>query len=67
VLEQDRVARIWMRLVAYMAQTKSGSRNQVSPGARMRCTVTTKLSPVRIDANPEMNTPSATGMTCVVA
>ena len=51
------VARRKIRLVAYMVQTKIGMRNQVMPGARMVWTVTTKLSPVRIDENPTMMTP----------
>ena len=38
---------------------KSGSRNQVIPGARILWMVTTKFKPVRIDENPAMNTPSA--------
>ena len=29
------------------------------PGARMRCTVTMKLRPVRIEEKPAMKTPSA--------
>ena len=33
------------------------------PGARMRCTVTMKLSPVRIDENPAMKMPSAVAIT----
>jgi hypothetical protein len=52
-------------LVAYIDQTKSGSRNHVSPGARMRCTVTMKLKPVRMDENPAMKTPVAASVTFV--
>ena len=33
------------------------------PGARMRCMVTMKLRPVRIDEKPVMKMPSATAMT----
>ena len=54
-----------MRLVAYSAHTKSGRRNHVIPGARMRCTVTMKLRPVRIEENPTMKTPAAASTTCV--
>ena len=35
------------------------------PGARIRCVVTMKFRPVRIDEKPVMNTPSAVGMTLV--
>ncbi len=35
------------------------------PGARIRCVVTMKFSPVRIDENPVMNAPSVTSTTCV--
>ena len=38
-------------------------RNQVMPGARMRCTVTMKLSPVRIEEKPAMKMPSAVAIT----
>ena len=37
-----------------VAQTNSGSRLHVMPGARILWIVTMKLSPVRIDENPEM-------------
>jgi hypothetical protein len=33
----------------------------------MRCTVTMKFSPVRIDEKPVMNTPTAAVITCVFA
>ena len=46
-------------LVAYMVQTKMGMRNHVMPGARMVWTVTTKLSPVRIDEKPTTMTPTS--------
>ena len=59
------VASTWMTLVAYMAQTKSGSRIQVTPGARMVWTVTMKLRPVTIDPMPRMKAPSSTGATVV--
>ena len=54
-----------IRLVAYMVQTKMGIRNQVMPGARIVWTVTTKLSPVRIDEKPTMMTPIRAGTTHV--
>ncbi len=50
-------------LVAYMDQIKSGKRNHVSPGARIRWIVTMKFKPVRIDEKPTTNTPSAVGIT----
>ena len=59
------VPRIITRLTAYIAQTNSGRRNQVIPGARIVCTVTIKLSPVRIDENPLIKIPSPTAMTYV--
>ena len=48
-----------MRLVAYIDQMNSGSRNQVRPGARIVWIVTMKFSPVRIDEKPAMKTPDA--------
>ncbi len=36
------------------------------PGARILCTVTMKFSPVRMDENPAMNTPTAAVMTKVL-
>ena len=65
VIAKTGVARTRMTLVAYCAHTKSGSRNQVRPGARSLWTVTMKLSPVRIDENPAMRTPATTAMTWV--
>ena len=65
VIATTGVPRIITRLVAYCAQTNSGSRNHVRPGARMRCTVTMKLKPVRIDENPAMKTPTAASVTFV--
>ncbi len=50
-------------LVAYWAQTNSGSRNQVIPGARILWTVTMKFRPVKIDENPTMNAPIAVNNT----
>ncbi len=35
------------------------------PGARIRCVVTMKLSPVRIDEKPTMKTPSVVETTWV--
>ena len=52
-----------MRLVAYIVQTKIGMRNQCMPGARIVCTVTTKLSPVRMDEKPTTMTPISAGTT----
>ncbi len=57
------VASTCMSAVAYMPQTKSGSRVQVTPGARIVCTVTRKFRPVRIDEKPRMKTPSVIEMT----
>ena len=54
-----------IRLVAYSAQTNSGRRNQVIPGARIVWIVTMKFSPVRIDENPVMKTAVAAGTTIV--
>ena len=44
-----------MKLVAYIVQTKIGSRNQVRPGARIRWMVTMKFRPVKIDEKPAMH------------
>ena len=60
------VASTMMRLVAYIDQTNSGSRNQVIPGARSLWMVTMKFSPVRIDEKPAMNTPTAASITWVL-
>ena len=57
------MARMKMMLVAYMDHRKSGRRNQVSPGARIVWMVTMKFKPVRIDENPDMNTPIAADIT----
>ena len=43
----------------------SGRRNHVIPGARIVWIVTMKLSPVRIEENPVMNTAVAAGTTIV--
>ncbi len=59
------VASTMIRLVAYMDQMKSGRRNQVSPGARMRWIVTIKFSPVRIEEKPATKMVTAAGITCV--
>ena len=53
-------------LVAYIDQTKRGKRDQVIPGARMVCTVTMKLRPVRMDEKPAMKTATAAGTTMVL-
>jgi hypothetical protein len=55
------------RLTAYMAQTNSGNRNQVIPGARSMWVVATKLTPVAIVENPVTNTPAAAAATWPVA
>ena len=52
-------------LVAYIAQTKSGRRYQVSPGARMRWIVTMKLRPVRIEEKPARKPANVVPKTCV--
>ena len=57
------VASTITRLVAYIAQTNSGSRNQVMPGARSMWVVAMKLTPVAIEENPTTNTPAAAAMT----
>ena len=65
VMASTGVARSCTMLVAYMAQTKSGRRYQVRPGARMRWMVTRKFKPVRIDEKPTMNAANVTPKTCV--
>ena len=55
-----------MRLVAYSDQQNSGSRIHVMPGARILWMVMMKFSPVRMDENPEMNTPSRHGENVLV-
>ena len=57
------VASTRIRLVAYRPQTNNGMRNQVMPGARSLCVVTTKFSPVRIEEKPTTMTPSIASMT----
>ena len=52
------VPKSWIRLVAYIAQMKSGSRLQVMPGQRILWTVAMMLSAVRIDEKPVMKMPS---------
>jgi hypothetical protein len=42
---------------------KSGSRNQVRPGARILWMVTMKFRPVRIEENPARNAPVITAAT----
>ena len=51
----------WIRLVAYSDQTNSGSRLQVIPGHRILWMVTMMFSPVMIELNPVMNTPTTPG------
>ena len=60
------VARTKIKLVAYIDQIKSGSRNHVRPGARILCVVTMKFSPVRIEEKPVTKTPTAVVMTYVL-
>ncbi len=67
VIANTGVANTKMTLVAYMAHTNSGNRNQVIPGARIVCVVTMKLSPVKIDEKPEMKIPTAIRITFVLA
>ncbi len=59
------VASTWMIAVAYRPQRNSGMRNQVIPGGRSVWIVTMKFSPVKIELNPRMNTPSKAGTTAV--
>jgi hypothetical protein len=66
VIATTGVPRIITRLVAYWAQTNSGRRNQVIPGARIVCTVTMKFKPVRIEENPLIKIPSPTAITYVL-
>src|SRR6202023_3104266 len=66
VMASTGVASTKIRLVAYIDHRKSGIRNHVMPGARMRWIVTMKLRPVRIEEKPVTKMPSAVGMTCVV-
>ena len=65
VMARTGVASMITMLVAYIDQTNSGRRNHVRPGARMRCVVTMKFRPVRIDEKPVMNAPSVVAKTCV--
>ena len=48
------------------AKMKSGKRIHVMPGARMRCMVTMKLSPVSTLLKPAMKMPSVVETTCEV-
>ena len=63
VIASTGVASTRIRLVAYIAQTKSGRRNQVMPGARSSWIVTMKFRPVKIDEKPAMKMPVATANT----
>ena len=51
------VARIWMTLVAYMAQMNSGSRPQVMPGQRILWTVAMMFIAVKMLLKPVMKMP----------
>ena len=61
------VARTWMMLVPYIAQTKRGRRNQWRPRARIVCVVTMKLTPVMMVDHPRMKTPTTVGTTALGA
>ena len=63
VIATTGVPRIMMTLVAYCAQMKSGSRNQVIPGARILWMVVRKFTPVRMEEKPLMNTPERASAT----
>ncbi len=65
VIASTGVARTWMMAVAYKPQTISGILNHVMPGMRSLWMVTMKLSPVKIEENPRMKTPSVIEMTDV--
>ncbi len=60
------VASTMTRETAYMAQTKSGNRNQLMPGMRRLWMVTMKLSPVRIEEKPVTKTPVTTRNTLLL-
>ena len=51
----------WIRLVAYSAQTNSGSRPQVIPGQRILWMVTMMFSPVMIETEPGYEHPDHAG------
>ena len=61
------VPRMITRLVAYIAQTKSGSRNQVRPGARILWIVTMKLMAVKMEEKTTIKIPTAVRMTAELA
>ena len=67
VIARTGVASTRIRLVAYSDQTKSGSRNHVSPGARILWMVTMKFMPVMMLEKPTMKTPAAIEITCEFA
>src|ERR1043166_981352 len=67
VMAMTGIARMKMMLVAYRDHRKRGRRDQVSPGARIVWIVTMKFRPVRIEENPEMNTPIAADITFELA
>ena len=54
VIASTGVASTMITLVEYSDQRKSGSRNQVMPGARSRWMVTMKFRPVAIEEKPAM-------------
>ena len=66
VIDRMGVASTWIQAVAYSPQPKSGMRSQPMPLARSRWMVTMKLTPVRMDENPRMNTPATAADTLVV-
>ena len=63
VIASTGVASTWISAVLYSAHRNSGMRNQVMPGGRSLCTVTTKFMPVKMLLKPRMNTPKSTGIT----
>jgi hypothetical protein len=63
LVDRTGVASTMTRLVAYMAQTNSGRRNQVMPGARSMWTEAMKLTPVRMEVKPTTKMPMAASET----
>jgi hypothetical protein len=59
------VARTCIHAVAYIAHGKSGIFIKVIPGALIRCTVTMKLIPVRIEENPSIKAAVSAKITLV--
>jgi len=61
------VARVCMMLTPYIAQTKRGILNHVTPFARIVCVVTMKFTPVMMVDHPRMKTPKTVGTTALGA